>query len=157
MNRPRRIDPGPLPPEELDRFLETYLYEPEGFLISAVTRIDREKRELEAKMDTTQPLPIASLQRITPGTHPRHVTAPELLLLTGNLGCLHAYFIHGCRWDEGWVGFGNRIHRADFRDLVRIGPALDLTSRETRTRAGTNPGVRCQVLDWALRGSPRPV
>ena len=49
---------------------------------------------------------------------------------------MHAWFFHGCRWDEGWAGFGNRIHRADFKRLVRRGPDLRLTSRETRTRVG---------------------
>ena len=58
-------------------------------------------------------------------------------MVTGALGCLHAWLFHGVRWDEGWAGFGNRIHRADFRKLVPVGgPPLRLTSRETRTRVG---------------------
>jgi hypothetical protein len=65
------------------------------------------------------------------------VSAAETLMLTGNLGCLHAWFFHGCRWDEGWAGFGNRIHRADWKRLARIGPALLLESRELRTRVGS--------------------
>ena len=55
-------------------------------------------------------------------------------MATASLGCLHAWFFHGCRWDEGWVGFGNRIHRAEFRKLGRRGPPLSLESREIRSR-----------------------
>ena len=34
------------------------------------------------------------------------------------------------------VGFGNRIHRADFGSLVTIGPPLRLHSKETKAREG---------------------
>ena len=57
-------------------------------------------------------------------------------MLSGNLGFLHAWFFHGCRFDEGWAGFGNRIQRADFKNLARIGPPLRLESTESRTRVG---------------------
>ena len=65
-----------------------------------------------------------------------HVAAPDMLMLSGNLGFLHAWFFHGCRFDEGWAGFGNRIQRADFKNLARIGPPLRLESTESRTRVG---------------------
>jgi glycosyltransferase involved in cell wall biosynthesis len=65
-----------------------------------------------------------------------HVSAAEIIMITGGLGCLHAWFFHGCRWDEGWAGFGNRIHRADFKSLARRGPPLQMHSRETRARTG---------------------
>jgi hypothetical protein len=64
------------------------------------------------------------------------VAGGEIVMATGSLGCLHAWFFHGCRWDEGWAGFGNRIHRADFKSLALVGPPLALHSRETRTRLG---------------------
>lgn len=121
---------------ELERFVSTFLYSREAFLIDEVLRIDAETGEVEARMDTTRPLPVARFQVGDPAVHPRHVSAPDLVLVTGNLGCLSAYFLHGVRWDEGWVGFGNRIHRADFRRLVTIGPPLELHSRETRVRVG---------------------
>jgi hypothetical protein len=122
--------------EELERFIATFLYSREAFLVDDVLRVDGEAQEIEATMDTTRLLPVSRFQVGDPRVHPRHVSAPDLLLLTGNLGCLHAYFLHGCRWDEGWVGFGNRIHRADFRRLVTIGPPLRLQSKETRVREG---------------------
>jgi hypothetical protein len=60
---------------------------------------------------------------------------------------MHAWFFHGCRWDEGWTGFGNRIHRADFKKLALIGPPLRLESRETRARTG----ARRVVLRFEFR------
>lgn len=116
------------------RFLDTYLYTEPAFLVDEITKLDAEQRTIEAVMDTTRPLPLAPLQRVSP-LHPAHVTGSELIMLTGNLGSLHAWFFHGCRWDEGWSGFGNRIHRADFKSLCRIGPPLRLESKEIRTRA----------------------
>ena len=134
-------------PSELERFVSTFLYSREAFLVDEVLRIDREAGEITARMQTTRSLPIARFQTGDPKVHPRHVSAPDLVLLTGNLGCLHAYFLHGCRWDEGWVGFGNRIHRADFRRLVEIGPPLELHSKETRVREG----ARRVVLRYEFR------
>ena len=101
-----------------------------------MTSLDREAREIEAVFDTGRALPLADLQRVD-AEHPGHVAGPELVMATGSLGCMHAWFFHGCRWDEGWVGFGNRIHRADFKSLARRGPELRMHSRETRARAGS--------------------
>lgn len=133
--RVRAEVPGPFDPAEMRRFLATFMYAREAFLVDEVLRLDRAAREIEARMDTTRPLPFAALQR-TDALHPAHVAGAELLMATGSLGCMHAWFFHGCRWDEGWRGFGNRIHRADFRRIARLGPPLALRSRETRTRVG---------------------
>ena len=124
-----------VPPEELDRFLETFLYTPEAVLLDEITLLDREQARIEAVLETTRPLPFSACQRVS-SNHPRHVSGAEFVMATGSLGCLHAYFFHGCRWDEGWAGFGNRIHRADFKRLATIGPPIVLESRETRTRVG---------------------
>ena len=131
---PREI-PGPYDPAEMRRFLDTFLYRESAFWIDEVLELDSDEGRIVARMDTDRSLPIASQQR-TDELHPAHVSGAELLMLTGLLGCLHAWFFHGCRWDEGWVGFGNRIHRADFKTLARIGPPLRLESRETRSRIG---------------------
>ena len=125
----------PPEPGELRRFLDTYLYREPAFLVDEVLCLDAEQRVIRARMDTAKPLHYTALQR-NGAHHPPHVAAAEILTLTGNLGCLHAWFFHGVRWDAGWTGFGNRIHRADFKDLVRIGPPLELESRETRSRVG---------------------
>ena len=130
-----RAVPGPYEPEEMERFLDGFMYQRAGFLIDEVTRLDREKHEIEARLGTRGALPLSDLQRVEPW-HPAHVAAGEILQATGSLGCLHAWFFHGCRWDEGWAGFGNRIHRADFKRIAIRGPDLQLTSRETRSRVG---------------------
>jgi hypothetical protein len=120
---------------ELERFRASFLYEPGAFLVDEVVRADPEKRALEAVLDTSRPLPLSDLQRPS-ASHPAHVAAGDLLQVTGSLGCLHAWLFHGCRWEEGWVGFGARIHRVDFERLVERGAELRLTSRELRSRVG---------------------
>ncbi len=127
--------PAPCDSAELTRFLDSFLYAREAFLVDRILRMDAEAAEIDAELDTTRALPFAAAQRVS-ASHPAHVSAPELLMATGSLGCLHAWFFHGCRWDEGWVAFGSRIHRADYRRVARIGPPLELHSRETRTRVG---------------------
>jgi hypothetical protein len=141
-----------IPPEldarEMARFVTTFLYDEPAFLVDEIVAVDATARSLEARMDTTRPLPIAPYQRTGAG-HPAHVSAAELLLVTGNLGCLHAWLFHGCRWDEGWTGFGNRIHRADFKRIARLGPPLVLHSRETRARDGARRVViRYEFTFW---------
>ncbi|MEZ4333868.1 MAG: hypothetical protein R3F35_19115 [Myxococcota bacterium] len=140
--RSRRV----VDPALLQRFVDTFLYTAEALLVDEITRVDAEARTLEARLDSMRPLPFARCQR-TSARHPGHVSAAELLMATGSLGCLHAYLFHGCRWDEGWAGFGNRIHRADFKRLAVIGPPVELESTETRTRVGE----RRIVIRYAFR------
>lgn len=128
--------PGPYDPAEMRRFLDTFNYREEAFLIDEVLELDAEARAVVACMDTTRELPFARHQRVEPG-HPAHVAGAELIQATGSIGCLHAWFFHGCRWEDGWAAFGNRIHRADFKNLARLGPPLRLESKETRTRVGS--------------------
>lgn len=142
-----RSIPGPYDEAEMLRFLDTFLYREEAFLVDEVLRMDAETRSMEAVLDTTRRLPFSAAQRVD-DTHPAHVSAPELLMVTGSLGCMHAWFFHGCRWDEGWAGFGNRIHRADFKQLATIGPPLRLESRETKTRVGKSRVVIRYAFDF---------
>jgi hypothetical protein len=127
---------GPFDAAEMRRFLDSYMYREDAFFVDEILAMDAEARTIEARLDTTRNLPFASQQRVGPG-HPAHVSGPELLMTTGSLGCMHAWFFHGCRWDEGWTGFGNRIHRADFKQIAHLGPPLRLESQETRTRVGS--------------------
>jgi hypothetical protein len=129
-------------------FLETFLYREDAFMVDEILRLDAEAHAIEARLETTRPLPFAAQQR-TSAVHPAHVAAGELLMATGSLGCLHAWFFHGCRWDQGWNAFGSRIHRADFKNLARLGPPLRLESRETRARVGARRVVlRYQFHFW---------
>ena len=138
MTAPRsaaQLRSGPVPAAEMQRFLDTFLYRPEAVLIDEIVRAESASHEIEARLDTTRALPFSDAQRVRP-EHPAHVSAAELLMATGSLGCLHAFLFHGCDWERGWTGFGNRIHRADFRGLVQRGPPLELHSRETKRRVG---------------------
>jgi hypothetical protein len=140
--------PGPFAREEMRSFLDGFMYRDAGFLVDEVTRLDGEQREIEARLRTERPLPFSDLQR-THAAHPPHVAAGELIMATGSLGCMHAWFFHGCRWDEGWAGFGSRIHRGDFKRLVARGPDLRLCSREIRARVGARRIVlRCEFRFW---------
>ncbi len=126
---------GVVDPDDLQRFLDTFLYRESAVLLDEITRVDRDARVLEARLDPGHALPFASAQRVT-AHHPGHVSGAELVMATGALGCLHAWLFHGVRWDDDWAGFGNRIHRADFKRLARLDSPVEFTSTETRTRVG---------------------
>ena len=96
---------------------------------------------------------IAEAQR-TSVNHPGHVSGAELVMVTGALGCLHAWLFHGVRWDEGWAGYGNRIHRADFKRLSRLGAPIELSSTETRTRVGPSRVVLRYQFEFRQEGEP---
>jgi hypothetical protein len=129
--RSRRV----VAPDLLQRFVDSFLYTSDALFVDELTRVDPAARAIEAVLDTTRHFPLARCQRTSP-LHPPHVSAAELLMVTGVLGCLHAFLFHDCRWDEGWAGFGNRIHRADFKRLAVLGPPIALESKQTRTRIG---------------------
>lgn len=138
-------DPGPIDPAEMKRFLESFLYRESAFLVDTVRAVDAGQRRIEAALDTTRPLPFAEAQRVD-ANHPAHVSAAEIVMATGSLGCLSAWLFHGVRWDEGWSGFGNRIHRADWKSLARVGPELELASQETQWR----DGPRRVLIRWTF-------
>lgn len=127
---------GPFEAQEISQFLDTHYYTQDAFFLDEVVRLDRDQNESESVVATdTRRWPIAELQRIGPH-HPLHLSAGELLMITGCVASLHAWFFHGCRWEEGWAGFGSRIHRADFKSIAKIGPPLTVVGRETQTRVG---------------------
>jgi hypothetical protein len=119
----------------MQHFLDTFIYHESVFLVDEVLSMDPKDRRIEARLAGNRSLPFAAQQR-TDANHPGHVSAPEFVMITGCLGCMHAWFFHGCRWDEGWVGFGNRIHRADFKKLALLDSPVELESRETKSRIG---------------------
>ncbi|MDJ0790204.1 MAG: hypothetical protein QNK05_25700 [Myxococcota bacterium] len=128
---------NPIPDAEaLETFRKGFLYGPDAFLVDRVVHADAESKTLEAELDTgARNLPYASHQRVGP-THPAHVAAGDLVMATGSLGCVHGWLFHDVRFDAGWTAFGSRIHRADFKELARLGPPLRLRCQETRARVG---------------------
>lgn len=144
-------NPGPLDAAEMKRFVETFLYREPAFLVDEVRVVDREARRIEAVLDTTRPLPFASQQRVDV-RHPAHVSAAEILMATGSLGCLAGWVFHGVRWDEGWSAFGNRVSRADWKSLAHLGPPLDLACQETRWRDGPRRIVMQATFTFSQEG-----
>ena len=49
--------PGPYAPEEMQEFLDTFLYKSDAFLIDEVHQMDPDERLIEASLDTRRPLP----------------------------------------------------------------------------------------------------
>jgi hypothetical protein len=139
-------------PRELQTFLDTFLYREPAVLVDEITSIDAEAHRIEAILETKgRPFPFAETQR-TSEQHPGHVSGAELVMVTGALGCLHAWLFHGVRWDAGWAGFGNRIHRADFKRLARLGPPIELVSIETRKRVGPTRIVLRYTFEFRQAG-----
>jgi hypothetical protein len=143
--------PADLAPEA-ERFLATLPYDPRVFFVDAVHGIDRAEKRVRAQLDTRRPLPLSDMQRGDPRIHPRHVNGAVLVHVTGVLGMLHAFFLNGLRFDEGWIGFGSRIHRADWKRLVRIGPPLELVSVETKLRASPDRQIARYEFRFSQEG-----
>src|SRR4029077_2131860 len=99
---------------------------------------DPAKGRIKARAAGNTPWLFARHQRGPEEIHPRHVNGSDLVMLTASLGSLHAYFFHNCLWEEGWVGFGNRIEYAEFKSLASIDRPLELRSTETRLRKGAS-------------------
>lgn len=137
--------------EELERFRATFLYQPEAFLVDEIVHLDPDRREVVGRLDTCRELPIARWQRVGRG-YPAHLTAGEIVHLTACIGSFHAWFFHGLRWVDGWVGFGNRIHRADFKSLARVGPPLELGSTSELVRSSSRRLVLRYDFDFRQEG-----
>lgn len=131
--------------EDLVIFERGYMYRGAGVLVDRLFDVDPDKGTIAAELDTDRPLPYSTLQYTTED-HPAHVSAGDLLMATGTLACLYAWLFLGCKWDEGWAGFGSRIHRADFKHMVQVGPPLRMQLRQTAVRLGTRRVMlRCEL------------
>jgi hypothetical protein len=138
---------------DLDLFLDGYMYRDAAVLIDRVVSLDEDAGSLETELDTVRPLAYSTLQRTTED-HPLHVSAGDLLMATGTIACLYAWIALGCKWDQGWAGFGSRIHRADFKRMVRVGPPLQMRMQQTAIRKGSKRiMLRCD-LRFTQEGRP---
>lgn len=144
----------PWDPQDFGRFVEHYFYAPEALLIDEVLRADPETNTIKARCPANNRWLVAPYQRGDEKWHPRHVSGADLLMLTGVLGSLHAYFFHGCRWHEGWVGFGNRIEEAEFKALAHTNLPLDLKSTEVRARRGDRRALLEYQFEFSQEGRP---
>jgi hypothetical protein len=127
---------SPWSPNDMTQFLEHFFYSPDAFLISEITQEDAKSGEIRAVCKAGTAWLVAPYQRGSEAKHPRHISGGDLVMLTGSLGSLHAYFFHDCKWHDGWVGFGNRIEKAEFHNLGRIDLPLELFSKEVKVRRG---------------------
>ncbi len=128
---------SPWPTTEMALFLENYFYSPAAFSISTINQADPTTGEIRAECAPLTSWLIAPHQRGDETVHPRHVSGGDLVMLTASLGSLHAYFFHGCKWQEGWVGFGNRMENVVFHNLARVDRRLELASKEIKVRVGS--------------------
>lgn len=119
--------------------IATMPYTPQGLLIDELLSVDAEAGELRARMLAgPRPLPFLAEQRNHAVIHPPHVPAGVLVHLTGMMGLLHAWYVMELRFTDGWIGYGTRIHRADFKRLVSVDEPLELRVTET-ARRGRGP------------------
>ena len=122
----------PLDPE----FLADCPYRPEAVLLDEIVEIDREGSLIRARMFPGPDLPLSCHQRVDPLRHPHHVNGGLLVHLTGILGFLHAYYLLGLRYRDGWIGVGAIIHRARYPNMALIGRPLALRIQATHIREG---------------------
>src|SRR4051812_29684366 len=108
---------APWSQDEVKRFLDGYFYSPDVFYITDVVEADASRGMLQARVAENASWKVTPYQRGSEDYHPQHISGPDLLMLTASLGALHAFFFHDCKWDEGWVGFGNRIDLGEFKAL----------------------------------------
>ncbi len=127
----------PLDPD----FLADCPYSPEGVLLDEILQIDKEQHVVRARMSTSPDLPLTRFQRVDPLRHPHHVNGGLLVHLTGMMGFVHAYYVLGLRYRDGWVGVGALIKNARYPNMARVGEQLELMLKATKVREGNSKKV----------------
>ena len=117
-------------------FLADCPYQPEAVLLDEIAEIDQEGSLIRARMSTRPDLPLTCHQRTDPRRHPHHVNGGLLVHLTGILGFVHAYYLLGLRYRDGWIGVGALIHKARYPNMALIGKPLELVIKATSIRDG---------------------
>lgn len=121
--------PMPLPED----YAAESLYRPEAWFVHDLEEINKEEQRIVGIIDTTKLGFLVDAQVERPG-HPKHFPGSVAIQATGTLGQLHAIYILGLRFTEGWTGFGTHIHEARFRKLGEIGPPVRAICTATRVR-----------------------
>jgi hypothetical protein len=117
-------------------FLADCPYQPEAVLLDEIVEIDKERSLVRARMSPRPDLPLTCFQRVDPVRHPQHVNGGLLVHLTGMLGFVHAYYVLGLRYREGWTGVGALIQKARYPNMALIGKPLELLLQATNVREG---------------------
>jgi hypothetical protein len=118
-------------------FIDDCPYASDALLIDDVVEVDREKSMVRVRMPAHEDLPLTREQRTHPTRHPRHVSGGLMVHMTGMVGFVHAYYVLDLRHQQGWIGYGVRIHHARFHNLARMGEPLILKGWTTHVRRGT--------------------
>jgi 3-hydroxymyristoyl/3-hydroxydecanoyl-(acyl carrier protein) dehydratase len=125
-------------PQPFDKaFLADLPYDPEVLMFDEILEIDQADNRVVCRMPTDRPLPFTVSQRAHPIRHPRHVAGGTLVHASGMLGFVHAYYLHGLRHADGWIGYGTHIYQVVFRKLVPPGEPIIASCKEIRARRGT--------------------
>ncbi|MEW6444067.1 MAG: hypothetical protein AB1640_24240 [bacterium] len=122
-------------------FLRGFPYVRNGFFLDRLLEADPGEKRVTCEMETTKTFPLVAEQRNHPVLHPPHLPGGVILHLTGMVGFVAARILLGIRFDEGWSGYGSRVHRAEFKRLVRLGPPVRLEGRITSDRRRGNMAI----------------
>jgi hypothetical protein len=111
-------------------------YDPEVLLFDQILEIDPARGLVACRMPVHAELPLTRSQRAHPVRHPRHVNGGLVIHATGMLGLVHAYYLLGLSFEDGWVGYGTHIHRGVFRNMIVPGEPVVATAQSKRARHG---------------------
>lgn len=132
-----------------DQFFKGLPYLREGFFLDRLIEADSEKRQITCELDTRKPFPLVLEQKHHEVLHPPHLPGAVIIHLTGMVGLAAAQIFLGIRYDQGWSGYGSRIHRGDFKRIVRLGPPLRLECRITDVRRRSNIVIVRYALNFS--------
>ena len=149
----RLLDSLSLPCDVPEEFLNDCPYLPGGFLIDRILSIDPEKNVVVARMPTHADLPITREQRAHPIRHPRHVSGGLMVHMTGMVAFIHTYYVLGLRHQDGWIGYGGRIHSAKFKNLAIPGEPMELEGTVTQIRQRSTRVVARYAFRFFQKGT----
>lgn len=125
-----------------DDLLDHSPYARAAFLLDELLELDLEQGAVLCSMRTDAPgIPLVADTRPLPGAGAHHLPGAVLVHLTGMMGLVHLHHIQACRYREGWIGYGVRIHRAEVVEPTRVGPPLLLKAKMTHRRVSAGRQV----------------
>lgn len=122
-------------------FFRGFPYRPEGFFLDRLVEVDREGMRVLCEMDTGKSFPFVAEQKNHDRIHPPHLPGGVIVHLTGMVGLVAVQILLDFRFDQGWSGYGSRIHKAEFKRLVKLGSPVRLEGRITSDRRRGNMAI----------------